>query len=67
VGWPSREMDEVLMVEVLSLREWEPEATPSTGERGESGIVGDRVEATTVVWSESSFCLRRRSVVVGVE
>ena len=41
-GGPSIEIDEVLMVEVLSRRELEP----STGEAGESGRIGDRLKAT---------------------
>lgn len=67
LGWPSSEMDEVRMVEVLSRREWEPNAMPSIGERGEFGTVGERLEATIGELIKRSFGLRRRSLVVEVE
>ena len=59
-------MDEVLMVEVLSRRECEPKAMPSTGERGEFGMVGERLEATIGVSMKLPLGLRRRSLVAAV-
>jgi hypothetical protein len=52
------------MVEVLSRRECEPKAMPSMGERGEFGMVGERLEATIGVSMKLSLGLRRRSLVV---